>query len=139
MILALVLQAVTAFTLFPHSLPTLFEGHFQSCNDAGDDGYGELAYERVEHGKVRWRFEMGPRDEFSLVVGSPDDHIPHDSVFNRLTPAFHYDDVQTRVGGRNWSAMGLHVNVIRVPASDDSCYAFILKIDADPFMKLARQ
>ncbi len=138
---AFVLQAVTAFTPFPHSLPTLLYGHFVSCPDADDqeEHYGELAYEHQAQGKVRWTLHMGPRDEWALYVGSPAEHFDHDSVFNRLTPAFHYDDIHTRVGGRNWSALGLHINVIRVPASDDACYAWLVKVDADPIGRLAER
>ena len=139
MILGLIFQAITAFTPFEHAAPILLFGHFLSCPEPDvDDGYGELAYEHQTNGKVRWTFHMGPRDEFALNVGAPAEHFTHDSVFNRLGPAFHYDDVRTRVGGRNWSAMGLHINVIRVPSSDDSCYAWLVKIVSDPIGRLAR-
>ena len=140
MFLAIVLaQAVTAFTPIPDSLPHLLYGYFQSCPDvdAVDDGYGELAYEHTLNGKVRWTLHLGPRDEWGLYVGAPAEHLRHDSVFNRLAPAYHYGDVKTRVGGRNWSALGLHLNVIRVPTSDEACYGFLVKITADPMGKWA--
>lgn len=141
MILALILQAVTAFTPFPHALPVLFSGHFLSCPDADDqdEHYGELAYEHQVNGKVRWTLHMGPRDEWALTVGAPADHVQHESAFNKLAPAFHYDDIKTRVGGRNWSALGLWVNVIRVPVTDENCYAFLVKVTADRINRLARQ
>lgn len=142
MLLGLILQAVTAFTSIPDSLPHLLNGHFQSCADPDTDdgsGYGELAFEYQLQGRVRWTFHMGPRDEFALFVGAPAEHFDHGSTFNRLTPAYHYDDVKTLKGGRNWSVWGLHVNVIRVPASDDECRAFLVRVDDDLRGKLANR
>src|SRR5262245_45497606 len=137
MLLGLILQVVTAFTPIPDSLPHLLNGHFVSCNDADDEGYGELAFEYQQNGRVRWRLDMGPRSEFALFVPPyTSEHLAHDNAHNLLKPAFNYDDVQTRTG-RNWSVAGLHIDIIRVPARDESCYAFLVRITAESVGKWA--
>lgn len=118
---------------------TVLAGMWASCPTDGDTSdYTERVYEYQFHGRIEWRFEMGPRDEFALFVGpTPAAHVAHDDATNLLGPAYHYDDVVSRTG-RNWSALDLHINVIRTPGSDDECYTFAVKIDRGPWRARAR-
>lgn len=131
--LALLFAAVTAFTPIP-SPDALLSGHFLSCPEG--ETYGERAFQYQQHGTVLFELHMGPRDEFALFKGEFDGDADHAGRLNLLTPAFHYDDVQSRTG-RNWSAYGLHVNVVRVPVSDEDCYGFLVRVVADKGFRYA--
>jgi hypothetical protein len=137
--------AVTSFTASnDRTQPlVLLEGAFSSCPEPdAEDGYGERAFEFQRTGYPSWTFDMGPRDSFALFRGVFEGHIAHTDPRNLLGPAFHYSDVPTMIGGRNWSAAGVHVNVVRVPGSrgtDEECYSFYVRTVADPRMLSAKR
>lgn len=119
----------------------LLKGAYASCPMPESDGeYTELAFQHTDgRGRVIWELHLGPRDELALFLGEPLEHIAHDDPRNQLLPAYHYNDVETLKGGRNWSALGMHLNVVRVPGSQDDCYAFFIQVTADKPLRAARR
>jgi hypothetical protein len=118
----------------------LMSGIWQSCPEADGD-YTENARDFLVNKHPAFAFHMGPRDEFSLVVGEgASEHIPHDSPRNLLGPAYHYGDVASRTG-RNWSvaSLGLHLNVAQMPGSHEDCYMFAVRLEKDPPPTWARR
>lgn len=125
--LALLLQWTS---MGSHQPRVVFDGIFMSCPD--EDSYTERAFEYVVGKQTVWALHMGPRDEFALFAGAvPDDHVDHADARNRLAPAYHYGDLQTAVGGRSWSALGAHVNIVQIPGSHEDCYYFAIKVEQE--------
>ena len=108
----------------------LLQGWWRSCPE--DGGYSERIFEYYVGGKPIWHLHMGSRDEFALFTGpAPERHVDHDDPRNLLRPSFHYGDVAARTG-RNWSALGVHLNVIQVPGSTSDCYEYLVRVEQDP-------
>ena len=107
-------------------------GYWHSCEEP-DGSFLERVYEHRQGGRSRFEFHLGPRDEFALFAGSSDRHLPHDSPLNRLSPAYHYNDVPTVAGGRNWAALRLRLNVVRLPSPDTAlhCDTFVVELVED--------
>lgn len=129
--LLLALQLYTPTLAKDRAPEVLLEGSWISCPEG--DTYAEKAYQFKFKGAVLFELHMGPRDEFALFAGGWDDDIPHTDKRNLLGPAFHYNDVPTVAGGRNWSSMtlGVHFNAIALPPSYDDCYSFVVKLEKD--------
>lgn len=112
---------------------TLSEGIWQSC-PIEDGDYDEKALDYKSRNGAPW-FEIhyGPRDEFALFVGNTPEHLDHHDDRNLLRPAYHYGDLQTVAGGRNWSfaQLGVSLNVIALPPARPECYAFLIKLTRD--------
>ncbi len=110
----------------------LMSGSWVSCPLEDSADYAEKAYKFKFKERVMFTLHLGERDEFALFAGDVDD-IPHDSPLNLLGPAFHYNDLPTVAGGRNWSsaALGVHLNVIAIPPSREECYAYIIRMEKD--------
>jgi hypothetical protein len=127
--LALVLQtnSATGFTPFHATQDAILEGAWQSCPDSDGD-YGERVFVIRMHNKTIGELHLGPREQFSVFAGEVPGERSHESAENLLRPAFHFDDVLTRVGGRNWAigALNLHLNVVSVPTSNEECYGFLV-------------
>lgn len=98
-----------------------------------DGDYGEKALDYKTKGVPWFEIHYGPRDEFALFAGNATEHIPHDDERNLLRPAYHYGDLQTVAGGRNWSLARLAVslNVIALPPTQPECYSFLIKLVRD--------
>ena len=111
-------------------------GSWSSCPlDDGSGDYGEQALTfQTAHGKIPW-FEIhyGPRDEFAIFTGNTPEHIDHDDARNLLRPAYHYGDLETKAGGRNWSLarLGIALNVVRLDGSHSDCYSFYITLTRD--------
>jgi hypothetical protein len=127
----LALQLFIPAPLVQRGPETLSEGTWESCQQ--DDGdFAEKALDYKINGKPWFEIHYGPRDEFAIFAGNTDEHIAHNDDLNLLKPAFHYDDVLTVAGGRNWSiaSLGIHLNVIRLQGHLD-CYTYVTKIERD--------
>lgn len=119
--------------------PTVvLSGVWTSCPREDGDGYTEKIYTYRIKDSVLWSLHLGEREEFALFAGESDEHIEHDSPLNLLGPAFHYGDVQTQ-SGRHWSALGVHLSVIRMPGSFEDCYSFQVLAERDPLPTWARR
>lgn len=107
------------------SAGTLLEGNWQSCQQPNGE-WGE----RVFEGSYPFKYELhlGPMDEFALVKGWHTEHVEHDSRDNLLAPGYHAAQVDTWRGKRNWSALGLWVQVIAAGGSQDACVSWYVKV-----------
>jgi hypothetical protein len=119
----------TSWTSARSSPEPILEGTWVSCPDNDDSSYGERVFTwRVGRTAVA-EVHLGPRDEFAVFRGEVEEERSHGSRENLLGPAFHYEDVPTVAGGRNWSLTNMHLNIVRAPGSYDECYTFFIKID----------
>lgn len=119
------LAPVTGWTSYRSRPESILEGQFISCPDNDDGSYGERVFVWTV-GKVNIaEIHLGPRDEFAVFAGEVEEERDHRSPENRLGPAFHFLDVDSRTG-RNWSiaSLNLHVNVRRGDGSYPECYAW---------------
>lgn len=108
----------------------ILEGTWASCPDR--DTYTELAYEYRASERGSFELHLGPRDSFAIFAAPiPEAHIEHDDARNLLLPAYHYADVPTKFGGRNWSlaSLGVHLNVVQLHVSFDDCYMYAIKLE----------
>lgn len=131
-LLLLLLQFYIPAPLVSRGPETLLEGSWVSC-PLDDGSYGEKAYTFKFKGKALFELHLGPRDEFALYAGELDEDVPHTDPRNLLGPAFHYNDVPTVAGGRNWSSaqLGVHFNAIAMPPTREECYAFQVLVVKD--------
>lgn len=137
-LVALLVALLQGFTVDGERRPNLLlKGAWASCPMSDRDDYTEIAFQHTERGRVIWELHMGPRDEFALFAGEPLEHIAHNDPRNQLT-AYHYNDVETLKGGRNWSTLGMHFNVVRVPDASEDCYSFFVTVTADKPLRVAR-
>lgn len=130
--LLLLLQFYLPAPLAVRAPETLLQGSWVSCPlDDGD--YAEKAYVFKFKETALFELHLGPRDEFALFPGELDEHIPHTDTANLLGPAFHFTDLPTVAGGRNWSSasLGVHVNAVAIPPSREECYAFLVLVEKD--------
>lgn len=109
---------------------TLSAGTWESCPDDSEAGYSEKALDYSVKGHPWFEIHYGPRDEFAIFAGNTPEHISHTDDLNLLKPAFHYEDVQTVSGGRNWgiASLGIHLNVIRLQGHQD-CQTFVVLLE----------
>lgn len=132
LILSLLLSGATHWMSARSSSAAILEGAFTSCADNDDGTYGERVFTWTGGGKIPIaEIHLGPRDEFAIFRGEVPDEREHSSRENLLGPAFHYEDVKTAEGGRNWSIShpDIHLNVIRVEGSYTECYTYFVKAD----------
>lgn len=134
LLFSLLLQrnAATMWQSTRSDLAHVLEGSFQSCPDGEDGTYGERVYiwKPYYSKRIVAEIHMGPRMEFAVFPGTVEGDRPHNTAENLLFPAYQYDDVKVVEGGRNWAlpSVNLHVNVIRVPPSDNDCYSFMVLV-----------
>jgi len=135
MILAflIALQFFTAAPLAQRTPETIAEGIWVSCPDDSDDGYAEKALDYQTKGIPWFEIHYGPRDEFAIFAGNTPEHLSHEDARNLLKPAYHYADVATVAGGRNWSLprLGIRLNVVRLDGSYPECYTFAIQLQRD--------
>ena len=133
MIWLLIAQLFTPAPLAQRHAETLMEGTWLSCPDDSDDGYSEKALDFATKGIPWFEVHYGPRDEFAVFAGNTPEHIAHDDDRNLLKPAYHFADVTTAAGGRNWSLarLGISLNVVRLDGSYSECYTFLIKLERD--------
>ena len=136
MILAflIALQFYTPAPLAQRTSETLASGTWVSCPlDDGSGDYGEKALDYKTKGIPWFEIHYGPRDEFAIFAGNTEEHIAHDDERNLLRPAYHYADVATVAGGRNWSLarLGVSLNVVRLDGSYSECYTFAISLTRD--------
>ncbi len=128
------LQIFSPAPLAQRTPDTLSAGYWESCPmDDGSGDYHERALDYKFKGRPWFEIHYGPRDEFAIFVGNTTEHIAHDDDRNILRPAYHYNDLSTAAGGRNWSfsALGVSLNVIAIPASKPECYNFTVHLTRD--------
>jgi hypothetical protein len=130
-LLLFALQVFTPAPLAQRTPDTLSAGFWESCLlDDGSGDYGEKALDYQSGGKPWFEIHYGPRDSFAIFAGNTPTHIDHDDERNLLRPAYHYNDLATSFGGRNWSfaALGISLNVIALPPSKPECYNFTIQL-----------
>jgi hypothetical protein len=139
-LLLLLLQFYLPTPLAAREPETVMQGSWVSCpQDDGD--YGEKGYVFRFKGRALFELHMGPRDEFALFAGELEEHVPHSDPSNLLGPSYHFNDIQTVAGGRNWSSaqLGVRVNVVAIPPTREECYSFILLVEKDPALLRAHR
>lgn len=133
LLLLVLLSGQTAWTSARSRPEAILEGTWQSCPDNEDGSYGERIFARRWKNKLQYEIHMGPRDEFAVFAfDTPEGDVPHGDPQNLLTPAYHFDDVQS-VTGRNWhvASLGLHLNVTKAGGSYENCYTYFVVADQD--------
>jgi len=133
---AMTLLGVTQFTPVPERKPgVILEGFFVSCPDNDDTTYGERIYlvRTANEKKIVGELHLGPRDELAFFFGDiGEEHIEHTDARNQLGSAFHAADIRPKVGGRNWSFGGFHLNVVQIGGSEPECYAALVRLSRLP-------
>jgi hypothetical protein len=80
-----VAAAAQEFISFSSNPRHILEGSWQSCQD-GRGQYAERVYDHVVNGVGQFEVHLGPRREFAIFQGVQDEHRPHDSSENLLSP-----------------------------------------------------
>lgn len=140
--LLIALQFFIPAPLAQRTPDTLSAGSWVSCPmDDGSGDYGEKALDYKVNGHSWFEIHYGPRDEFAIFAGNAPAHIDHDDGRNLLRPSYHYGDVATAIGGRNWSiaSLGISLNVIAIPPTQPECYAFVVSLDRNSKPQWAQQ
>jgi hypothetical protein len=115
----------------------ILEGNWQSCLGGGGydqaNEYSEQVYTYRVNRTALFQLHLGPKDEFAVVAGDPEEHPEHDSEANLLRPAYKYGPWQGLVGGRTWhfAARGVHyrLNVVLAGGSRDTCESYFILLE----------
>lgn len=108
----------------------ILSGHWQSCWDASEGRYGEMAYDHVVNGRQLWTFHMGERDDFALFKGYEPENDDHDSPLNLLS-GHHALSLPVLNGKREWTAPSLRlwISVVQAGGSREECLGFYVRIE----------
>ena len=80
-----VISSAQEFISYSSNPRHVLEGSWQSCQD-GRGQFAERVYDHVVNGVGQFEVHLGPRREFAVFKGVQDEHRPHDSPENLLSP-----------------------------------------------------
>ena len=121
--------AAPQFTPFAHDSRNILEGNWQSCRQR-DGAYSERVYDHIVNGVGRFEVHMGPRREFAIFKDVQDDHRPHDSPENLLTPGFRVA-LDAKRARRQWDipSLNLKLTVTLAGGSRMDCESWFIVLE----------